>query len=938
MITANMNVAKRAFSLSAHFFVPAVISLAVIIGSSYATAASPDLQDCNTTGFETILKPQVMPFEASAYWLNRSTIKWPNARKDAKSSAQGLPLKQGRFQLVYSNDASIVAKAGEAIKGAQGSFALNVSQTPLPAALASRFKYVADGVVLTVAATDVAKVTMLYSAQMLVVETDAQNNVVAVAALQMAGALDDRYAKAANITDFGVSVSLSKTNFKLWAPTATNVHVCRYVTGNAPAVYIVALQRDTSTGVWSGGTLKSMRGSYYKYLVEVYVPNVGIVRNAVTDPYSISLTTNSTRSYIAMLSAADLKPPLWDQTPAPNTVKTATDMSVYELHVRDFSIGDLTVSAANRGKYRAFTETQSNGMKHLKALADAGLTDIHLLPIFDIATIPEAGCVTPTITGTVDGLTQQETSTKNAANDCFNWGYDPYHYTAPEGSYASNAADGAARIIETREMVQALHRAGLRVGMDVVYNHTSASGQALTSVLDRIVPGYYQRYNSVGKVEESTCCANTATENLMMGKLMIDSVITWATQYKMDSFRFDLMGHQPREVMVQLQKQVNKAAGRPIQLLGEGWNFGEVENGKRFVQASQLSLNGTGIGSFSDRGRDAVRGGSYDDSGDNIIKRQGYINGLNYDRNALNIGISDPSALLRAADFMRVMLAGSVRDYRFLTLDGTVKKLETIDYNKQPAGFGREPSEVVNYVENHDNQTLFDLNVYRLPLSTSREDRARVQMLGAAIVAFSQGVAYYHAGLDVLRSKSFDGNSYDSGDWFNRLDFTYTDNGFAAGLPPKRDNEKLYPYMQPLLANPAIKPTSVEINLAKNMFRDLLKIRASSKLFRLDSTAEIIKRLTFHNVGAAQTPTVIVGHLNGDGLSGANFKEVLYFINVDVVEQTLSLDSLKGKQWQLHPVQARADAADQRVATQAKAQSDSGKFVVPARSAVVFVR
>ncbi len=906
-----------------------LLAIFTSLSAPFSYASPADIQHCNAAGFETLLQPVSMPFEASAYWLNRSTIKWPMPSKHPKT---------GRFQLVYSDNASVIAKVGEAINGAEGAIHLSVKTTPVPSALATRFKYVADGVVLSLTAADAAIAAARHGAQMVLVETDAQNKVVASAALQIAGVLDDRYAAARKVDDLGVTVTANKAAFKLWAPTAARVDVCIYPSGDAPASSAVALTRDGKTGVWNGSIPKNLNGSYYKYLVEVYVPNVGIVRNAVTDPYSISLTTDGARSYIANLSDAKLKPALWDTTPAPNTVKSATDMSVYELHVRDFSIGDLTVSAANRGKYRAFTETQSNGMKHLKALADAGMTDIHLLPIFDIATIPEVGCVTPLISGAADSLNQQEISIKSAVKDCFNWGYDPLHFTAPEGSYASSAADGAARIIETREMVQALHRAGLRVGMDVVYNHTSASGQVLTSVLDRIVPGYYQRYNSVGKVEQSTCCENTATENLMMAKLMIDSVVTWATQYKMDSFRFDLMGHQPRDVMVQLQKQVNKAAGRPIQLLGEGWNFGEVENGKRFVQASQLSLNGTGIGSFSDRGRDAVRGGSYNDSGDNIVKRQGYINGLQYDKNALNTDASDATALLRAADFVRVMLAGSVRDYRLITADGTLKKLEKIDYNKQPAGFGREPTEVVNYVENHDNQTLFDLNAYRLPLNTSREDRARVQMLGAAIVAFSQGVAYYHAGQDILRSKSFDGNSYDSGDWFNRLDFTYTDNGFAAGLPPKRDNEKLHPYMLPLLNNPAIKPTGAEINLAKNIFLDLLKIRASSKLFRLATTADISKRLTFHNVGEKQIPTVVVGHLNGTGLATANFKEVLYFINVDVVEQTLTLDSLKGAKWQLHPVQALVDAADKRVATQARAESASGKFVIPARSAVVFVR
>ena len=183
-------------------------------------------------------------------------------------------------------------------------------------------------------------------------------------------------------------------------------------------------------------------------------------------------------------------------------------------------------------------------------------------------------------------------------------------------------------------MVMALHAAGLRVGMDVVYNHTSNAGQHAQSVLDRIVPGYYHRLNDQGVIERSTCCDNTATENLMMGKLMVDSVELWAKHYRIDSFRFDLMAHQPRAVMEALQTRVNKATGRHVNLIGEGWNFGEVANGARFVQASQLSLNGSGIGTFSDRGRDAVRGGSAGDNGDAQIRNQGYINGLVYDRNA----------------------------------------------------------------------------------------------------------------------------------------------------------------------------------------------------------------------------------------------------------------------------------------------------------------
>src|SRR5690606_18236048 len=285
--------------------------------------------------------------------------------------------------------------------------------------------------------------------------------------------------------------------------------------------------------------------------------------------------------------------------------------------------------------------------------------------------------------------------------------------------------------------VMALHRMGLRVGMDVVYNHTFASGQERGSVLDRIVPGYYHRLDATGLVETSTCCANTATEHAMMARLMIDSAELWVRHYRIDSFRFDLMGHQPRAAMEALQQRVNAAAGRHVQLFGEGWNFGEVADGARFVQASQLSLGGSGIGTFSDRARDALRGGSPGDSGRDRIARQGWLNGLGYAPNELTAG-DDPAqareALLRAADLVRAGLAGTLRDYVLDTVDGP-RPLHAVDYSGQPAGYAHSPDEVVNYVENHDNETLYDLNAYRLPLDTPAAERARVQVLGMATTA-----------------------------------------------------------------------------------------------------------------------------------------------------------------------------------------------------------
>jgi pullulanase len=615
-------------------------------------------------------------------------------------------------------------------------------------------------------------------------------------------------------------------------------------------------------------------------------------------------------------------------------------MVVYELHVRDFSINDASVPERLRGKYGAFTRTDSNGMRHLAALAKSGLTDVHLLPVYDIGSVPETGCAVPKPSGAADSEAQQALVKKTAETDCFNWGYDPYHYNAPEGSYATDPSDGARRVLEFREMVDSLHKLGLRVGMDVVFNHTFIAGQHEKSVLDRIVPGYYHRLNAAGGIERSTCCDNTATENRMMGKLMIDSVALWATQYKIDSFRFDLMGHQPRAVMEQLQRTVNAAAGHPVQLLGEGWNFGEVADGARFVQASQLSLNGSAIGTFNDRIRDAVRGGSAGDSGEALFARQGWINGLVYDPNG-HAGHHDEAELMHAADMVRAGLAGSIRSYPLQTFDDKTVPLESIAYGGQPAGYASEPSEVVNYVENHDNQTLYDIDVFKLPASTSSQDRARVQVLGMAVDAFAQGIAYYHAGIDVLRSKSLDRNSFNSGDWFNRLDWTYRDNYFGTGLPPAEDNGKDYALLKPLLGNAAFKPSPADIAFARDAFRDLLAIRASSALFRLPSAAEIKRRLRFFNTGSTQNPTVIAAHLDGEGYpdatkDGADYRGISYFINVDKVGHTVSDAQAAGKTMRLHPVFLSPNAADKR-ATQASFDPATGSFSIPPRTAVVFV-
>jgi hypothetical protein len=292
--------------------------------------------------------------------------------------------------------------------------------------------------------------------------------------------------------------------------------------------------------------------------------------------------------------------------------------------------------------------------------------------------------------------------------------------------------------------------------------------------------------------------------------------------------------------------------------------------------------------------------------------------------------------LLKAADLVRVGLAGSIRSYPLMTHDGAVRKLEEIDYGGQPAGYASEPGEAVNYVENHDNHTLFDANVFKLPLATSSADRARVQVLGMAINAFSQGVAYFHAGIDVLRSKSLDRNSFNSGDWFNRLDWSYQDNYFATGLPPEEDNGKDFALLQPLLANAAIKPAPKDIAFARDAFRDLLRIRASSPLFRLSSASEIKRRLRFFNTGPQQVPTVLAAHLDGRGYPGAGFSRISYFVNVDVVAHAVADPQVRGTRMRLHPVHMAPGAADKRAAS-AGYDSSTGTYSVPPRTAVVFV-
>jgi pullulanase-type alpha-1,6-glucosidase len=703
---------------------------------------------------------------------------------------------------------------------------------------------------------------------------------------------------------------------------------------------------DDASGVWSAQA-DVAQGAEYLWEVEVYAHSTRTVEtNAVTDPYSHALTMDSRRSVAIDLSSDQWMPGQWVETPQPK-IEKAVDRAIYELHIRDFSIGDESVPVAERGTYRAFTRDGA-GARQLRELAEAGITTVHLLPSFDIATISEdrAAHATPNCDLTSfapDSDQQQACVGAIRGADGFNWGYDPFHYTTPEGSYAVDP-NGGARVAEYREMVGALHNMGLEVVLDQVFNHTAQSGQGDKSVLDRIVPGYYHRLSDTGRVETSTCCENIATEFAAAEKLMVDSVVTWARDYKIDGFRFDLMGHHSRDNMLAVRSALDELTlakdgvdGSAVYLYGEGWDFGEVSGDTRFVQARQGNLGGTGIGTFNDRLRDGVHGGSPVAS--NTILQQGYGTGLGTDPNGAPINGSTQDALAAlgpATDLVKVGLAGNLRDFTFLASDGELRRGSEIDYNGSPAGYAEQPDEIVNYVDAHDNETLYDLAVLKLPQETSMPDRVRMNTLMLGTATLSQGVSFWHAGTELLRSKSLDRNSYDSGDWFNRIDWTGQESTFGSGLPMAADNQDKWSIMAPLLADPALKPTAADIAQAEGAALDLLRVRSEVELLRLGDADLIKQKVSFPNGGPDATPGVIVMLI--DDLIGADVDPglagALVVFNASPEATTEALPDLAGRNFALTP--ALANGSDS-VVRQTAWNAQAGSVTVPARTVAVLV-
>jgi pullulanase len=861
-----------------------------------------------------------------AVWANMDTVMW---------NVVGSP--RYSYALFYSPDASLALMADGITGGVE--IPLAFSNSGPGGDVFEMHPNLAGYSAFKIAHPDFNKIPEAVRSQLAVIVRDDQGKVVDSAGVQIAGVLDALYKYDGPL---GVSMDQGVPILRVWAPTAKSVSLKLFDTSTAVSGQGFVMLRDDATGVWSVTGDASWMNKYYLYEVNVFVPKTGQVEtNLVTDPYSVSLSMNSLRSQIVDLGDPALKPDGWDKLSKPE-LAAPEDSVIYELHIRDFSINDSTMPENLRGTYLAFTVKDSQGMQHLASLALAGMTTIHLLPAFDIASVNEYKSTWSTIDDAIlasyapDSDQQAQAVSLIKGTDGFNWGYDPYHYTTPEGSYATNP-DGSARILEFRQMVQAINNTGLRVVMDVVYNHTSQSGQDAKSVLDKIVPGYYYRVDADGNVTTSTCCQNTATENAMMEKLMIDSVITWAKEYKVDGFRFDLMGHHMlrnmqavRAALDNLTLKQDGVDGKSIYIYGEGWDFGEVANDGYGMNATQLNIGGTGIGVFNDRLRDAVRGGNpFDD-----FRLQGFSTGLLIDPNDAEVRTQDDqlSKLQDYTDWIRIGMAGNLKNFQVIRADGEVVSATQVLYGGKPAGYTLDPQENVIYVSAHDNETIFDAVQEKAAQSATLADRIRMNNLALSIPMLSQGVPFFHAGDDILRSKSLDRNSYDSGDWFNAIDWSYATNNWGIGLPIEGSgNWEIY---KPLLANPALKPEASDISMASAVFDEFLQIRKSSSLFRLQTADQVMRMLTFLNNGPDAIPGLIVMRIQDTDNLDPIHSEVLVLINANHEPVQFVNISLSGVSYTLHPVQqASVDAALQ----EAKYDASSGSFTIAAITTTVFV-
>ncbi len=507
--------------------------------------------------------------------------------------------------------------------------------------------------------------------------------------------------------DLGCTLTENETVFKVWTPTATKVVLKVYENDTTTTFESFELQQGEH-GIFYYKHTSSLEGKYYNFDVTCF----GETREAV-DIYAKAVGTNGLRAVVVNLKNTDPENFRVNDFANPASI---TDAIIYEVHVRDLSM-DENSNIKNKGKFLGFTERgtknsfgQTTGIDHIVEL---GATHVHLLPSFDYKSIDES---------------------KLEEND-FNWGYDPQNYNVPEGSYSTDPSNGETRIREMKLAIQAMHKAGLGVIMDVVYNHTYDTA---ISNHEKFVPGYYYRADELGNMTDGSACSNeTASERFMVRKHFIDSVVYWATEYKIDGFRFDLMGLHDVETMNQIRTALDKVNPNII-IYGEGWCGGPspLKDEEKAVKANAPKTN-VRIAYFSDDVRDGIKGDVF------VDETPGFVNGG-----------------LKSLEDVKFGVVGSVKH--------SGVNIEDVKYSDE--FWANEPTQTITYCSAHDNLTLFDKFIKTSP-SASDEELVQMNKMAAFITHISQGAVFYQAGEEMARTKGGDENSYKSPDSVNKIDW-----------------------------------------------------------------------------------------------------------------------------------------------------------------------
>ncbi len=511
-----------------------------------------------------------------------------------------------------------------------------------------------------------------------------------------------------NEKPLGVNYQPEATIIRVYAPTAQNVLLRLYKTGNGSDHYQIEnfKQKDS---IWEIEIEGDQQGAYYT--IQCQINNSWL--DEIPDPYAYAVGVNGKRGMICNFQQTN--PANWenDSRVLPNQY---TDMVLYELHVRDFSIDNFS-GIENKGKFLAFTEENTRSPEGLKTgldhLIEMGITHVHLLPIYDFFTVDEA----------------------HPEKNGYNWGYDPLNFNAPEGSYSSDPFNAEVRIKEFKQLVQKLHSNGIGVIMDVVYNHT---GLINHSYFNQTVPGYYYRQRRNGTFSDASGCGTEiASERSMVRKYIIDSLKFWVEEYHLDGFRFDLMGVFDIETMNAIRSEMDKIDPK-IVLYGEGWTAASSPLDEKFRAVKSNAPKLKNIAVFNDDFRDSIKGDAFNEHS------WGFVSGQTLNEESIKY------AIVAATGHPQI-------NYGYVS---TTKWAWSLT-----------PQQSINYVSCHDNYTLYDKLKKARP-DASLQDLARMVCLAGSLLLSSQGVPFIHAGMELLRTKKGHGNTYKSDDSYNLIDWS----------------------------------------------------------------------------------------------------------------------------------------------------------------------